>query len=229
MIDKNNDITDISFTLKVQSNVDYPTTINVLGNPFNPLDTSNATTQYLWNLTSFAFTNENLVQIQYKTNNATNYSLFSTTLAAQNLQSVITSLNTLGQGFFNTYTQSGSTFITTYNNNITFGLLNIYSNTIPYLTYSWNLSGGGGKAEILVNAVPQVTDTSPIVTSGNVTLANGNLVQFNQGATTSTTTFSVYNLTTQTYLSQIVRPPGTNGSFTFTSQSGNSYYLTAQD
>lgn len=225
----NNDITDISFTLKVQSNVDYPTTINVLGNPFNPLDTSNATTQYRWNLTSFSFTNENLVQLQYKTNNATNYSLFYGTLASQTLQSVIASLNTLGLGFFNTFTQSGSTYITTYNNNITFGLLNIYSNTIPYLTYSWNLSGAGGKAEILVNAVPQVTDNSPIVTSGNVTLANGNIVLFNQTATTNTTTFSVYNLTTQTYLSQITRPPSTGGSFTFTAQSGNSYYLTAQD
>ena len=132
-------------------------------------------------------------------------------------------------GFFNTYTDSGNTYITTYNNNVIFGLLNIYSNTIPYLTYSWNLSGAAGKAEILVNAVPQVSDASPVVTSGNVTLANGNSVQFNQTATTNPTTFSVYNLTTQTYLSQITRGGGTGGSFTFTAQSGNSYYLTAQD
>ena len=58
-------LADVSITLNIQNNVTYPVRINVLGNPYNPLDTSNAKTQYQYNLTGFTFTNETNLVIQF--------------------------------------------------------------------------------------------------------------------------------------------------------------------
>ena len=117
---------DIDITLNIQSNVNYTTTANVLGSAINLLDTSNATTEYRWNVTSFSFTNENSVSVQYKINGASSFSTFDAGIGSQSFQSVVDALNTLGIGTFNTYTELGQVYIGTYNQNYAFGNLNIY-------------------------------------------------------------------------------------------------------
>jgi len=117
---------DIDITLNIQSNVNYTTTANVLGSSINLLDTSNATTEYRWNVTSFSFTNENSVSVQYKINGASSFSTFDAGIGSQSFQSVVDALNTLGIGTFNTYTEVGQVYIGTYNQNYAFGNLNIY-------------------------------------------------------------------------------------------------------
>jgi hypothetical protein len=165
MIDKNNDITDISFTLKVQSNVDYPTTINILGNPFNPLDTSNATIQYRWDLTGFIFTNENKLTLEYRQSSASIFSVYYTTIFALNINGVVSALNSLGIGFFSSYVESGSTYITTYNQNYVFGLLNIFNPstiaTPPSAIFKAEMSGTVGQVFRWVNATSSLLDPPP--------------------------------------------------------------------
>ena len=115
---------DIS--LKIQNNVNYPVQISILGNPYNLKDTVNAKTEYRWNFTSFVFTNETQIIIQYKLNSDTTYQTFSGQLPTQTLQGVVDVLNLLGIGFFTLYTELGSTYIGTYNDNYTFGQLNLF-------------------------------------------------------------------------------------------------------
>jgi uncharacterized delta-60 repeat protein len=117
---------DIDISLNIQSNVNYTTTANILGSSINLLDTSNATTEYRWNVTSFSFTNENSVSVQYKINGASSFSTFDAGIGSQSFQSVVDALNTLGIGTFNTYTELGQVYIGTYNQNYAFGNLNIY-------------------------------------------------------------------------------------------------------
>jgi len=120
-------LSEVNVSLNIQNNRDYPQQINVMGNPANLLDTANATREFRYDVTAFIFTNENSVSIQYKLNSASSYNTFVGILPSQNIQGVITVLNSLQIGYFNTYTQLGSTYISTYNNNFTFGDINIYS------------------------------------------------------------------------------------------------------
>jgi hypothetical protein len=156
MNNSNYDISNIDVTLNIQSNVNYPTTINILGNPFNPLDTSNATTQYRWNLTGFNFTNENKLTLEYRQSSATIFSVYYTTIFALNVNGVVSALNSLGIGFFTSYVDSGNTYITTYNQNFVFGLLNIFNpSTItppPSAIFKGTMSGTSGSVNVWVNA-----------------------------------------------------------------------------
>ena len=117
----------VDLNLTVQNNVNYPVQINVLGNPYNLLDTSNATTEYRWDFTSFTFTGENEIVIQYKLNSEASFTTYSGQLGSQTLQAIVDVLNNLGIGNFNLYTETGSTYIGTYNDNYTFGQLVVYN------------------------------------------------------------------------------------------------------
>jgi uncharacterized delta-60 repeat protein len=117
----------VDLSLNIQNNVNYPVQINVLGNPYNLLDTSNAKTEYRWDFTSFTFTNQNQIIIQYKQNSETSFTTYSGQLGSQTLQAIVDILNNLGIGFFNLYTELGNTYIGTYNDNYTFGQMNVFS------------------------------------------------------------------------------------------------------
>ena len=135
-----------TISLDIQSNVNYPVTINVLGNPFNPLDTSNATTQYKWDFTSFVFGTENSLQLQYKEESALNYSIYTNGFTPS-IAGVVAALNQLGIGYFYSYTESGNTYITTYNDNYIFGLLNLSNPSLfsppPSASYYFKFSTSG--------------------------------------------------------------------------------------
>jgi uncharacterized delta-60 repeat protein len=124
-------LSEVNISLNIQNNRDYPQQINVMGNPANLLDTANATREFRYDVTTFIFTNENSVSIQYKLNGASSFTTFNGILPSKTLQGVVSVLNTLQIGYFNTYTQLGSTYISTYNNNYTFGDINIFSTTSP--------------------------------------------------------------------------------------------------
>lgn len=118
---------EVDLSLTITNNVNYPVQINILGNPYNLLDTANATTEYQWDVTGFTFGLENEVTIEYKLNGAPVFSTYSGQFAPQTLQAVVDVLNGLGIGFFSLYTIGANTYIGTYNDQYTFGNLNIFS------------------------------------------------------------------------------------------------------
>lgn len=165
-----NIIQDVTVTLTIQSNVNYPVPINILGNVFNPLDTTNATTEYQYDLTGFTITNENTVGIQYRPVGAAAFSLFTTNIFGTSLQDVVNALNTLGIGYFNLFTQSGNTYITTYNDDYVFGLLNIYNPASialpPSAFFQAEMLGTSGNVDVYVNLVPTSFSVPPAFSVG---------------------------------------------------------------
>jgi uncharacterized delta-60 repeat protein len=155
----------IEITLDIQNNTNYPQEINVLGSPYNLLDTVNATTEYRWNVTGFTFTTETNVSVQYRSTSQVVYSNYISGLASQTLQSVVDALNGLQIGYFNLYTELGQTYIGTYNQNYVFGNLNIYQ---PSLLNPAFYSGTGFN-----NTTSGVTSNLTIV--GNFTSYDGTL------------------------------------------------------
>ena len=119
-------LADVPITLNINNNVPYAVDMNVLGNPANLRDNSNATIQYRYDFTGFTFTNENYITIQYKAARGTSYSTFTQQLTSQNVQGIVTALNVLGIGSFQTYTQAGQTYVSTYNNNFVFTYINVF-------------------------------------------------------------------------------------------------------
>ena len=117
----------IDITLNIKNNTNYVVPISILGNNYNLRDTSNSTIEYRWDFTSFVFTNQNQILIQYKLNTETEYTIYSGEIATQTLQAIVDVLNNLGIGFFELYTESGSTYIGTYNDNYTFGQINVFA------------------------------------------------------------------------------------------------------
>ena len=137
----------LDITLDIQNNTNYPQEISVLGNPYNPLDTVNATREFRWNLTGFTFTNETNVAVQYRANADTTFITFVAGLPTPTLQGLTVALNTLGIGFFNLYTELGQTYIGTYNQNYVFGGLNVY---LPTLLNPNFFSGTGFNGDLFV-------------------------------------------------------------------------------
>jgi hypothetical protein len=209
-MEKNNVIQDVTVTLTIKNNVNYPVPINILGNIFNPLDTSNATTQYQYNLTGFSITTENTIGIQYKPIGATSFSLFTTTFIGTNLQDIVNGLNLLGIGFFVLYTESGSTYISTYNDNYVFALLNIYNPTSislpPSALFDGEMTGTSGSVDVYVNLVATsfivppsfsvqtpliVTSTDTIRIAGVASNSNSKKVAYIINLTTGVTIFYI--------------------------------------
>ena len=142
---------EVGLNLNITNNVDYPVQVNILGNPYNLLDTSNATTEYQYDLTSFVFTTENEVTIQYKLNSAASFSTYSGSFSNPTLQSVVDVLNNLGIGFFSVYSSGGNTYIGTYNDNYTFGQLTIYNSATAQVSYQITQTNAGGSG--LINGI----------------------------------------------------------------------------
>lgn len=126
---------NISLTLAVKNNVNYPVSANVLGSNIDLLDTSNNNIEYRWDVTSFLFAGENTVSVQYKANNDAFFSTFIQDVFYADFTAVIDALNKLGIGFFSYYSESGSNYIGTYNNDYTFGDLNLYVSSVIDQTF----------------------------------------------------------------------------------------------
>jgi uncharacterized delta-60 repeat protein len=118
-------LSNVDVTLRIQSNVSYPVTISLFGNNFNLRDTTNATTEYRWDVTGLTFASNQNVALQYKQASASSFSNFTGSYQENTLISILTFLNTLGIGNFTTYIESGSTYISTYNDDYVFGNLTI--------------------------------------------------------------------------------------------------------
>jgi hypothetical protein len=125
-------LAELNITLSITNNRDYTQSTSVMGNETNLLDTSNARTEYRYDITGFTFTDENTVSIQYRaTGSSEPYNLFTSELAGFDNQAIVDSLNLLGIGFFNLYTELGETYIGTYNETTEFADLNVFNTPIP--------------------------------------------------------------------------------------------------
>ncbi len=228
---EDNSVQDTSITLRIQNNRPYEQQINFLGNPYNPLDTANAKTEYRWDITALVFSTENSLTIQYRPVSVGAFSLYTiyiTQVQYQNPAGVVAALNTLGIGYFTTYTALGSTYIDTNNDDYVFGDINIYDSSVPQVQYTWNTAYAAGMNNIDVNAVNQVSNNNPTTASGVVPVANGDSVHFygTLGGAISTT-LTVYNATTgATLFSDILTPTSPLFfSYTFTAITGNVYQI----
>lgn len=228
-------ISQTSITLNIQSNVSYPYTMNLLGNPYNLLDTSNATTEYAWNITALTFTNQNTLTLQYKINSAPSFSTYTSDLNSANIQAVVNALNGLGIGYFNSYVSGGQTYISTYNDNYAFGQLNIYS-TLPSLSYSVNMPTLGSAFRICdANNNPPflVNLTGSFTQSGIIdNIYVGEQIQYRIGSNTTifTTITETNNITgAVTTLINNVTNPVVPYSYVFTIVAGYSYNITTTE
>ena len=147
-------LSELDISLNIRNNTNYPQPIDIMGNPANPRDTVNATTEYRWTVTTFVFTNESAIALQYRSINSPTFSTFTFDLATQSLQGVVDALNQLGIGFFNLYTELGQTYIGSYNQNFVFGQLNVYSNNPanpnPIILFDFDQTGNYNNADTSV-------------------------------------------------------------------------------
>lgn len=220
----------INLNLNIQNNRNYPVNINFLGNAFNPLDTSNSTTEYRWNITTLSIPINDVLSLEYQTVGSAIFSLYTYTIINGNLDSLVIALNNLGIGFFNVYNELGQTYISTYNDNYIFGNLNIPPlPTPPILAYNFQTCTAGGNIDIDINAINVVSLVTPITQNGSLIVTNGDNVNFYGVANTLIDqTVSVLNQTTSTYIfsAVFIFPyvfPLWN--FNFTTLSGNSYLV----
>ena len=162
--------------------------------------------------------------------------MYNSDLSVASADSVVIALNLLGIGYFNTYTELGLTYIGTYNDNYTFGQLNIYDSTITELNLYviQNFAGGNG----LISSLYSTTSyTTPFVMPSQGTLGyfvGGmifNLSGTTQSATNTEITISQTNyktLLTTTLFYQSYTPLSAFFK-NFTAQAGSSYLIEILD
>jgi hypothetical protein len=201
-----------------------------MGNPTDLADISNQTTEYRWNVTGLSFSGENRVSVQYRANSINDFSTFVAPLKTLSVQGVVDALNTLGIGSFFTFISGGSTFISNYDNNYVFGVLNIYNQSVPQFVYNVDLVGAGGSVTIDVNFVNQLSLASPVTQSGTITTASGDYIILT-GTTTASLTQNVtlVNQTTgSNYYLGVIAPSSPFSTALFPTND-NTYVFTMKD
>lgn len=182
--------------------------VSIMGNPTDLADVCNATTEYRWNVTGITFSTENRVSVQYRASNIVDFTLFTAVLQEQSVNGVVSALNTLGIGSFFTYTSGGNTYISNYDNQYVFGVINIFQQGIPQFIYNVNLVGAGGIVGVDVNFVNQLTLNSPVVQSGAFNTMSGYYLQIGGTTTNSLTQVVTFqNITTgSSYYLGVIAP-----------------------
>jgi hypothetical protein len=218
-------------TFQFQNNTNGTIPISAFGDYTDPMDNANATTRYRWNLTGFSVTNENNIYIQYRGVNETSFSTAVVAFSGTSLQDVCNTLNTLNLGAFFVTTSGANTYIDNYNVNVVFGNLSVYSSLTTSASYSVIQSNAGGSGTIQVNAVTQVTYSTPSSASGSLSNVNvGSVITISgTGETLNTTELQVLQISNQTGVSTQIyfsataplAPFGTS----FTAQAGYSYTI----
>ena len=185
-------LVDVDINLVIQNNTNYPQRINIMGGPYNPLDTSNAKTEYRWDVTSLTFTTQNQLTLQYQSVNGGKITVFIQNITPS-IQGVVNALNTLNIGYFSSYVSGGSTYISSYNDNIIYGQLNIVnssnnpvnSNTLAIYDFS--------QSSFYSNSSSNVSDTSGNNNNATAVTGTGN------GTTTTLSNFP-YTVGTPSFL-----------------------------
>jgi hypothetical protein len=203
--------------------------VSLFGNNSDPMDNSNATTQYQWNTSSLVINTQNFVSIQFKSVNESFYSLANIPFGGGSLINVVNALNTLSIGAF---FLDANKRINNYNNNIQYANLTIYNNVADTIAnYSFNFSGVGFNAEIFKNTVSQISSPSPSSTSGNFVISGGDNILFNVTTTGNlkATNYFVFNLSTNSYLVNDYITNGVDLGYPFVVQANCSYLLGMQN
>lgn len=197
---------EVDITIIVKNNRNYPQTVNVMGNPFNLRDTSNAVTEYKWNLTGFVFTVEYYITLQYRHKNEATFSLYTSNLEGQTVASVVSSLNQLGIGYFYTFVDLGQTIISTTNDTYVFGDLSILPDAGPTTTTT----------STTTTAAPTTTTTTTTTTAAPTTTTTTTTTTTAAPTTTTTTTTTTAAPTTTTTTTTTTAAPTTTTTTTTT-------------
>jgi len=123
---------ELDISLNIQSNRPYDQLFAIMGNNNNLLDTVNNKREYRYDLSSFTIaeyitTETPALSIQYKTNYDISFLTFTWNIVGNFLtnEAIALTLNFLRIGFFNSYTELGTPYVGTYNDDYVFGDLDI--------------------------------------------------------------------------------------------------------
>ena len=212
----------------IQNNTNGTIPISIFGNNADPMDNANATTQYAWNLGTFNITSQNTILLQYKYPTDAFYTLVSVPLQGTTTQSIADALNTLNIGAFFITTSGVNNILNSYNQNLIFNYLNIFNATNDAIVnYVFNFTGVGLQADILSNAVSQISQGSPANIKGQFVQTAGDSIQYivTLGGNTIPVNYFVFNMSTNAYLLNVTTTSGLNNSFTFTTLGTNAYLI----
>lgn len=194
-----NDI--LSFTITNTTGSALP--VNILGNPSNLADNANATTLYLWDVTSLVLTTENTIELQYAITGSPTYQTITIPFSGTTRQDVVNALNTLNLGGFGLVLSGGNWFIFNYNLTYQFGYLNIYNPAIVPTTFAGFLTNAGDVLNYEINAVNQVTFAGAVPISGTYNGAVGDTFNINGTSGAGALTLWVYQLPDNILLTNI--------------------------
>ena len=191
----------VGITLNIRNNKTYPIRINVLGSPFNPLDTANATTEYRWDITAFAPSNDDTLTLEYKPVGAAVFSTFTYQIYNTTTEGLISALDALGIGYFQSYTELGQLYLSTYNDNTEFGLLTITNNGTPATSTTTTTTTGApttSTTTTTTTSAPTTSTTSTTTTAAPTSTTTTTTTAAPTSTTTTTTTAAPITSTTST-------------------------------
>ena len=205
----------VGITLNIKNNRDYPIRINVLGSPVNPLDTVNATTEYRWDITAFTPSISDTLTLEYKPVGAAVFSTFTYEINNTNIDALITALDALGIGYFQSYTELGQLYLSTYNDNVVFGLLTITNNGAPATSTTTTTTTAGPTTSTTTTTTTSAPTTSTTTTS-TTAAPTSTTTTTTTAAPTSTTTTTTTAAPTSTTTTTTTAAPTTSTTTTTT-------------
>lgn len=219
---------DYEISLNIYNNTNAVIDVSLMGNPADLADNANATREFQWDITSLVFSGLNTVSVQYRANGQSTWRLYEVEAPVTSVQGLVMILNGLGIGSFFTFTSGPNTYISNYDDNYEFGVLNVYNNAAPQLIYNYNTSTvTGGSVDVDINLVNVLSVPNPALASGGLTVSAGDTVTFYGSATAAPNNFiaEIYEDATLIFSSSFVL----NFTHTFTVAAGKTYSLNCYD
>lgn len=162
--------------LNLVNTTSAPQQVSLFNNPFNQVNNPSGTNtqpKYEWDVTSFTFTSEQTVSIQYQLIGASTFTTVTAAITTNTFAGVVAALNSLNIGSFYTYTSGGNTYIAVYSEVYVYQNLNIYDSVnvnVQMTLVNGNVQGVGTftiKASGQVIVPPNGFQYTGTITSNN--------------------------------------------------------------
>ena len=195
--------------LNLVNTTSAPQQVSLFNNPFNQVNNPSGTNtqpKYEWDVTSFTFTSEQTVSIQYQLIGASTFTTVTAAINTNTIAGVVAALNTLNIGSFYTYTSGGNTYIAVYSEVYSYQNLRVFDVTKIEVRYNINLPTIGNTIQFKPTSLPtpEVTINLPNIVTSFIYLPVGS-VQMNSN-TTGCYNLSIYLNGNLYYTSPICDP-----------------------
>ena len=198
--------------------------VSLFGNYGNLQDNANATTRYAYaTIGAYTPTVGSTVELQYSTPSDPTLRIASTIINTPTTQGIADALNSLNLGLFFVTNYGLGNILESYTQNFVYGYINIYTNGLAATTLLGFLTDAADTLILKINAATVASFSGAVTLSGTYSANVGDTFNVSGTAGAAGLSLYVYQDPDNLLLTNLVVPPATPYSYSWTAVNTKSY------